>query len=57
MPHIVYRGPHDVVELPTLGIVAERDEPVEVADDEVAENLIAQGWESPVAKRQSKEKE
>jgi len=41
---LVYLGPHDEVELPTVGIFAVRGEPVDVEDKGVAEQLLAQGW-------------
>lgn len=41
---LIYPGPHDEVELPTVGITARAGTPVEVEDPAVAEQLLAQGW-------------
>ena len=41
---LVYPGPHLAVDVPAAGIHAEKGVPVEVADKQVAEQLITQGW-------------
>lgn len=40
---LVYPGPFDQVEVPAVGVVAVRGEPVEVPEPH-ASSLIAQGW-------------
>lgn len=36
---LIYVGPHDAVEVPLAGIVAEREKPVDVPDDEALKLL------------------
>lgn len=45
---VIYEGPCASVEVPALGIVAERGVPVEVEDEKVAKALLEQGtWTAP----------
>jgi hypothetical protein len=50
---LVYPGPFDQVELPSLGVTAPKGEPVEVPDPHAA-SLLEQGWLKPKI-RQAKE--
>lgn len=52
MPQVKYVGPFDAVDIPSAGVVAVKDEPVEVPAD-VAKSLLEQDVFEPV---KSKEK-
>lgn len=57
---IVYEGPSDAVEVPALGLIAERGVPVEVDPDgvEVAKELITQEcWSEVKPGKREKPKE
>jgi hypothetical protein len=48
---LVYDGPHDAVEVPAAGVVAERGKAVEVADDVAADLLEQDTWKKAGAKK------
>lgn len=50
MPHVVYTGPHDEVEIADTGQVVRQGESVEV-DSDLAGSLLAQDvWAKPATK-------
>lgn len=55
MPRIKYVGPHDEVEVPSLGLVCQRGESVEV-DASTAKQLTAQpdNWQAVKSKENAK---
>ncbi|MCB5179505.1 hypothetical protein [Streptomyces antimicrobicus] len=52
MKTVVYGGPYTAVDIPSLGLTAEKGDPVEVAED-VAETLLRQGWQEVKAKKET----
>ena len=52
MKTVAYNGPYSAVEVPSLGLTAEKGDPIEVAD-EVAQALIRQGWQEIKAKKET----
>ncbi|MEU8780061.1 hypothetical protein [Streptomyces sp. NPDC048637] len=52
MKTIAYGGPYAAVEVPSLGLTAAKDDPIEVAED-VAQTLIRQGWQEIKAKKET----
>jgi hypothetical protein len=49
---VAYNGPYSAVEVPSLGLTAEKGDPVEVAED-IAQALLRQGWQEIKAKRET----
>jgi len=49
---VAYNGPYSAVEVPSLGLTAEKGDPIEVADD-IAQALLRQGWQEIKAKRET----
>jgi len=48
--HITYNGPHDEVEIPSLGVAVKRGESIDVFSDDTAARLIEQScWDAPPA--------
>lgn len=43
---VVYSGPHDAVEVPELGLVVRRGEPVEVLDGDAEQLLKQDVWDA-----------
>lgn len=52
MKTVAYDGPYAAVEVPSLGLTAEKGNPIEVADD-IARTLLRQGWQEIKAKRET----
>lgn len=50
MKSVAYGGPYQAVDIPSLGCVARKGEPIEV-EDEIAESLLRQGWTEIKAKK------
>lgn len=44
---LTYRGPHEAVTILATGQVAKCGETIDVTDDDVAAQLIHQGWDVP----------
>lgn len=53
MRKVTYQGPHDAVDIPSLGLTVAAGETIEV-DDAVAKVLEAQGWKASGAKPKAK---
>ncbi|MGW6571669.1 hypothetical protein ACWGAN_05765 [Streptomyces sp. NPDC054945] len=51
MKTVAYSGPYSAVEVPSLGVTAEKGDPIEVAED-VAQALLRQGWQEVKAKKE-----
>ncbi|MFF1776951.1 hypothetical protein [Streptomyces sp. A1547] len=51
MKTVAYNGPYSAVEVPSLGVTAEKGDPIEVAED-VAQALLRQGWQEVKAKKE-----
>lgn len=51
MKTVAYNGPYSAVEVPSLGVTAEKGVPIEVAED-VAQALLRQGWQEVKAKKE-----
>ena len=54
MAALTYLDGPEAVLIPALGVVAERGVPIEVDDETVAADLVAQGWVTPKASKSSK---
>ncbi len=52
MKTVAYDGPYSAVEVPSLGLTAEKGDPIEVADD-IAQALLRQGWQEIKAKKET----
>ncbi|MFE0648549.1 hypothetical protein ACFVZH_08185 [Streptomyces sp. NPDC059534] len=50
MKTVAYDGPYSAVEVPSLGLTAEKGDPIEVAEP-IAQALLRQGWQEIKAKR------
>ncbi|MFJ7590187.1 hypothetical protein ACIQZO_22930 [Streptomyces sp. NPDC097617] len=52
MKTVAYNGPYSAVDVPSLGVTAEKGDPIEVAED-VAQALLRQGWQEVKAKKET----
>jgi len=46
LPHVVYRGPFESVDIPALGVTAKRDEPIEVYEGAALALAAQDDWET-----------